>query len=97
MRCYARRVTTDTYETLRSVPLFAALDDDALATPGSKDSFDGNCAGCHFTGYQLAKNGGGEEIADAVNDINGAVDFDGDGAMDEINSSITQKNFNKKK
>ncbi len=56
-----------------------------LATPGSKDSFDGNCAGCHFTGYQLAKNGGGEEIADAADDINGAVYFDGDGTMDEIN------------
>lgn len=56
-----------------------------LAVPNSKDSFDGNCAGCHFTGYQLAKNGAGEEIADAVDDINGAVDFDGDGSMDEIN------------
>ncbi|PNU19725.1 hypothetical protein C2E25_11055 [Geothermobacter hydrogeniphilus] len=61
------------------------LANNALATPTSKDSFDGNCAGCHFTGYQLAKNGAGEEIADAVDDINGAVDFDGDGSMDEIN------------
>jgi hypothetical protein len=61
------------------------LDDDALVTPGSKDSFDGNCAGCHFTGYRLTKNGGGEETADAADDINGAVDFDGDGTMDEIN------------
>lgn len=61
------------------------LGDDELAMPGSKDSFDGNCAGCHFTGYTIAKNGGGEEYADAVDDINGAVDFDGDGSMDEIN------------
>lgn len=30
-RCYARRVTTNTHETLRNVPLFAGLDDDALA------------------------------------------------------------------
>lgn len=42
------------------------LTDSALTSPGSKDSFDGNCAGCHFTGYQIALNGAGEEIADAV-------------------------------
>ncbi|ORJ58592.1 hypothetical protein [Geothermobacter hydrogeniphilus] len=57
----------------------------SLAEPPAEESFDGNCAGCHFTGYQLAKNGAGEEIADAVDDINGALDFDGDGSMDEIN------------
>jgi len=57
----------------------------ALSEPANSDAFDGNCAGCHFTGYQLTKNGAGEEVADAVDDINGAVDFDGDGSNDEIN------------
>jgi nitrate reductase cytochrome c-type subunit len=56
-----------------------------LATPGKTAAFDGDCAGCHFTGYTLAKNEGGDEVADAVDDPNGAVDFDGDGSLDEIN------------
>lgn len=62
------------------------LDDSVLSEPANKDAFDGNCAGCHFTGYQLAKNAvTGEERADATDDINGALDFDGDGTLDEIN------------
>jgi hypothetical protein len=57
----------------------------ALTSPGKTAAFDGDCAGCHFTGYTLRKNEAGDEVADAVNDPNGAVDFDGDGSLDEIN------------
>lgn len=56
----------------------------SLKTPAAKDAFDGNCAGCHFTGYTI-QNINGYEVADAVDDPNGAVDFDGDGTMDEVN------------
>ncbi len=62
------------------------LVDSELSEPAPKDAFDGNCAGCHFTGYQLTKNiVTGDELADAADDINGALDFDGDGTLDEIN------------
>lgn len=57
-----------------------------LLVPGASAAFDGNCAGCHFTGYSLTRQiVTGEEMADAVDDINGALDYDGDGKMDEIN------------
>jgi predicted CXXCH cytochrome family protein len=47
-------------------------------------SFDFNCAGCHFTGMAVAKTAAGNFQADAVDDANGPIDFDGDGASDEI-------------
>lgn len=56
-----------------------------LAAPSKNKAFDANCAGCHFTGYTIAKNSVGEEMADAVDDPNGEVDFDGDGTLDEVN------------
>lgn len=62
----------------------SAIKAPTLANGGFKDAFDGNCAGCHFTGLSV-QNIAGQEVADAVDDPNGAVDFDGDGTMDEIN------------
>ncbi|MGB5811169.1 MAG: cytochrome c3 family protein, partial [Polyangiales bacterium] len=56
-----------------------------LDEPSNQDSFDNNCAGCHFTGYELR---GDETVgwaARAVADAAGAFDYDGDGRPELIN------------
>lgn len=59
---------------------------DALRQPDNNESFDNNCAGCHFTGYRLE--GGDAEgwSASATVDTNGAFDYDGDGKPELINT-----------
>ncbi len=52
--------------------------------PAQNKSFDNNCAGCHFTGTKLTRDPQGNFRADAVNDPNGPIDYDGDGSKDEI-------------
>jgi mono/diheme cytochrome c family protein len=37
----------------------------ALRTPPNSAAFDGECAGCHFTGYTLQRNNRGQEVAEA--------------------------------
>ncbi len=55
-------------------------------TPAMNKSFDLNCAGCHFTGTSLSRDDVGLYHADAVNtsDAAGIIDYDGDGAKDEM-------------
>jgi predicted CXXCH cytochrome family protein len=59
---------------------------DSFRQPDNADSFDNNCAGCHFTGYRLE----GSEIdgwaAQATVDPNGAFDYNGDGRTELINT-----------
>lgn len=59
-----------------------------LKEPDKTKTFEGECAACHFTGYTLNTAGktlSGEYLADAVDDVNGEYDIDGDGKKDEIN------------
>jgi len=73
---------------------------DTLRQPNNADSFDNNCAGCHFTGYELrsvtgaggaggAGGNGGSDVegwaASAVVDAGGSFDYDGDGRVELIN------------
>ena len=59
---------------------------DALQQPGNGESFDNNCAGCHFTGYQLTGNDADGWSAHAIVDAQGAFDYDGDGRPELINT-----------
>ncbi len=56
-----------------------------LKTPPKTKSFDNNCAGCHFTGYSLTGDSTNGYKAHAVPDINGEMDFDGDGLPESLN------------
>ncbi|NOY92886.1 MAG: hypothetical protein GXP55_17005 [Deltaproteobacteria bacterium] len=57
----------------------------ALRTPARSQSFDNNCAGCHFTGFGLQGDDTAGWTASAVSDPNGAYDYDDDGRLDEVN------------
>jgi predicted CXXCH cytochrome family protein len=59
---------------------------DTLREPDDADSFDNNCAGCHFTGYQLGGSDAEGWSASAVVDPGGAFDYDGDGRPELINT-----------
>jgi len=58
---------------------------DSDAAPPSGESFDNNCAGCHFTGYALKGSESDGWSARAVVDSGGAFDYDGDGRVELIN------------
>lgn len=57
----------------------------ALREPAAADSFDNNCAGCHFTGFSLSGSAATGWRASAVAEPLGAFDYDDDGRLDEIN------------
>lgn len=57
-----------------------------LQQPDDAESFDNNCAGCHFTGYRLEGSDGEGWSASAVVDPEGAFDYDGDGRPELINT-----------
>ncbi len=59
---------------------------DTLRQPANAESFDNNCAGCHFTGYRLGGSDGDGWSASALVDPNGALDYDGDGKPELINT-----------
>jgi cytochrome c553 len=59
---------------------------DALRQPDNAESFDNNCAGCHFTGYRLEGSEAEGWSAQAVVDPNGAFDYNGDGKPELINT-----------
>jgi hypothetical protein len=59
---------------------------DAFIQPESAESFDNNCAGCHFTGYDLRGNDADGWSARAVVDAGGSFDYDGDGRPELINT-----------
>ncbi|NOY92885.1 MAG: hypothetical protein GXP55_17000 [Deltaproteobacteria bacterium] len=61
------------------------FDAGALTTPALAQSFDSNCSGCHFTGFGLEGDDTAGWTASAVNDPNGAYDYDDDGRPDEVN------------
>jgi len=52
----------------------------------NEESFDNNCAGCHFTGYRLQGSDADGWSARAVVDSGGAFDYDGDGRVELINT-----------
>ncbi|MBF0327570.1 MAG: hypothetical protein HQL10_00255 [Nitrospirae bacterium] len=56
-----------------------------LSDPPAKKSFEIECASCHFTGYSLVHNVGGDYLAGAVSDPNGELDIDGNGMPNELN------------
>jgi predicted CXXCH cytochrome family protein len=58
----------------------------ALQQPGDVESFDNNCAGCHFTGYQLDGSDAQGWSASATVAADGAFDYDGDGKPELINT-----------
>jgi hypothetical protein len=57
----------------------------ALRVPGSLVSFDRSCAGCHFTGFQLAGDATSGFRASAIPTMNGAADYDQDGRLEDVN------------
>lgn len=56
----------------------------ALHAPAPTDSFDRACAGCHFTGFELAGDATSGYRAHGTINIEGAYDYDGDGRHEEI-------------
>lgn len=58
--------------------------DGAAVRPAQAKSFDNNCAGCHFTGTTLTRDGEGNFHADASHASTGPLDYDGDGDLDEM-------------
>lgn len=61
------------------------FDDQRLAEPPNPEAFDNNCAGCHFTGYELVGSDASGWSARATFDPAGAFDYDGDGRTELIN------------
>ncbi|MGB5314255.1 MAG: cytochrome c3 family protein, partial [Polyangiales bacterium] len=59
---------------------------DSFREPDNAESFDNNCAGCHFTGYRLQGDETEGWAAQAIVDSNGAFDYDGDGRPELINT-----------
>ena len=59
---------------------------DTLGQPDNAESFDNNCAGCHFTGYQLSGSDADGWSARAIVDAEGAFDYDGDSRPELINT-----------
>lgn len=57
-----------------------------LRQPGNAESFDNNCAGCHFTGYSLQGSEADGWSARAIVDTEGTFDYDGDGRPELINT-----------
>jgi len=60
--------------------------DDVLTLPPVTETFEGQCASCHFTGVQLYKDSATHELmATAVPDDNGAYSPDNSGIPQEVN------------
>jgi predicted CXXCH cytochrome family protein len=59
---------------------------DAFRQPDNAESFDNNCAGCHFTGYNLEGSDADGWSAEAVVDPGGAFDYNGDSKPELINT-----------
>lgn len=66
--------------------LWYDFDADSLEQPAAAESFDNNCAGCHFTGYELGGSDAEGWSARAAIDSDGAFDYDGDGKPELINT-----------
>ncbi len=60
-------------------------DPNPFIEPQNSESFDNNCAGCHFTGYRLRGSDANGWSARAVVDAGGSFDYDGDGRVELIN------------
>ncbi len=59
---------------------------DPADAPPPAESFDNNCASCHFSGYRLQGSDVDGWSARAVVDAGGAFDYDGDGRVELINT-----------
>lgn len=60
--------------------------DDVLTLPPLTETFEGQCAGCHFTGNKLYKDPATQELlASAAVDTNGAFSPDNSGQPQEVN------------
>jgi predicted CXXCH cytochrome family protein len=62
--------------------------DDAAGTlrePGGNESFDLQCAGCHFTGFTLSGDAATGYRAHGTDTDDGLFDYDGNGFNDEMN------------
>ena len=57
-----------------------------LIEPVNSKAFDNSCAGCHFNSFRIEGSDADGWAALPVPDPNGAMDFDGDGRLDEINT-----------
>ena len=57
-----------------------------MIEPANAKSFDNSCAGCHFNGFRIEGNDADGYVALTVPDTGGAMDYDGDGRLDEINT-----------
>jgi predicted CXXCH cytochrome family protein len=66
--------------------LWYDLGTNALRQPDNAESFDNNCAGCHFTDYHVDGNDADGWSARALVDAAGAFDYDGDGKPELINT-----------
>lgn len=66
--------------------LWFDFDSGLLTEPSNQESFDNNCAGCHFTEYRLNGSEATGWSASAVADSGGAFDYDGDGSTELINT-----------
>jgi cytochrome c553 len=54
--------------------------------PPNNTNFDANCTACHATGFERIQDpGSGAWLTDAVDDVSGEYDLDGDGTPDELN------------
>jgi cytochrome c553 len=55
--------------------------------PPANTNFDANCTACHATGFvRFQDQATGTWLTDAVDDISGEYDLDGDGTPDELNT-----------
>ncbi len=59
--------------------------DDVIKAPPVTQTFQGECAACHFTGYERYTAANGEFLARAANNLNGEADVDDDVGADEMN------------
>lgn len=59
--------------------------DDVIKAPPVTQTFQGECASCHFTGYERYTASNGELLARAANNANGEADIDDDAGADEMN------------
>ena len=56
-----------------------------LIAPPKTKAFEIDCASCHYTGYSLTPTVAGGFVANAVDDVNGEADIDGNGTPNELN------------
>lgn len=64
---------------------FFDINSGLFVDPQPDQAFQGNCTGCHSTGFQRFQGPTGEWLSSATDDFAGVYDIDADGMPDEIN------------